>query len=415
MNRKIKMIVAGAGDRGTAHAGYALRHPEAAEVVGVAEPRDYQRRQMARVHAIPEANVFTDWRELAARERFADAVLITTSDAMHVEPAQAFAAKGYHIMLEKPLAPTPEGCRAIIEAVKQHKVMLAVGHVLRYTPCTQTLKRVLDAGTIGEIVCIQRLEPVGYWHQAHSYVRGNWRNEAGSSFMLLAKSCHDIDWIHYIMGRRCTAVSSFGTLKHFRADSRPAGAADRCLDCRVEAECPYSAKKIYGQRLAKGQTTWPLSVVDPHATPETLEAALRTGPYGRCVYACDNDVVDNQVVNMQFTGGATASFTMTCFNQAGHRRTNIFGTRGEIRETGDKIEVFDFLTDSWTKVEIDCGAADVTGGHGGGDSGLMGRFVAAVATDDSSLILSGPDETLESHLMVFAAEKSRKQHCVVDF
>jgi len=154
--------------------------------------------------------------------------------------------------------------------------------------------------------------------------------------------------------------------------------------------------------------------VDPLGTAEALEDALRNGPYGRCVYACDNDVVDNQVVNMQFEGGETASFTMTCFNQGGHRRTNIFGTRGEIRTTGDKIEVYDFMTDQWTSVEIDAGVADVTGGHGGGDYVLMQRFVAAVANNDRSLILSGPDETLESHLIVFAAEAARLQHCVKD-
>jgi predicted dehydrogenase len=412
MSKVVSMIVVGAGDRGTAHAGYASQHPDEAKVIGVAEPRDYQRDQMVSKHAIPAENVFTDWRDMAARERFADAVLICTSDAMHVEPALAFAAKGYHIMLEKPLAPTPEGCRTIIEAVKTHGVMLSVGHVLRYTPYTQTLKRILDAGTIGDIVCIQRLEPVGYWHQAHSYVRGNWRNEAESSFMLLAKSCHDIDWIHYIMGKRCTQVSSFGSLKHFRADQKPDGAADRCLDCSVEKDCPYSARKIYGKRLEKGETDWPYDVVDPYATAETLETALREGPYGRCVYACDNDVVDNQVVNMEFEGGESASFTMTCFNQGGHRRTNIFGTRGEIRGTVDKIEVFDFMTDQWETIEINAGASDVTGGHGGGDTVLMERFVAAVANDDPSLILSGPDETLDSHLIVFAAEEARRQHCV---
>jgi len=414
MSKKIELIVVGAGDRGTSHAGYALQHPDEARVVGVAEPRAFQRSQLAAAHGIAEANVFDDWRAMAARERFADAVLICTSDAMHVEPALAFAAKGYHIMLEKPLAPTPEGCRTIIEAVKKHGVMLSVGHVLRYTPYTQTLKRIIDAGTIGDIVCIQRLEPVGYWHQAHSYVRGNWRNEQEASFMLLAKSCHDIDWIHYIMGKRCTAVSSFGSLNHFRADQRPAGAADRCLDCAVEAACPYSAKKIYGGRLAKGQTDWPYSVVDPHGTAEALDEALRNGPYGRCVYACDNDVVDHQVVNMEFEGGEAASFTMTCFNQGGHRRTNIFGTRGEIRGTVDKIEVFDFMTDQWSTVEINAGGSDVTGGHGGGDTVLMERFIAAVATGDRSLILSGPDETLESHLIVFAAEAARRQHCVKD-
>jgi hypothetical protein len=288
MPKRVTMIVVGAGDRGNRHAEYALQHPDEARVVGVAEPRDFQREHLAMAHGIDAGNVYTDWRDMAARGRFADAVLICTSDAMHVEPVLAFASKGYQIMLEKPLAPTPEGCRAIIDAVKQNGVMLAVGHVLRYTPHTQTLKRILDGGTIGEVVCIQHLEPVGYWHQAHSYVRGNWRKESESSF------------------------------------------------------------------------------------------------------------------------------TMTCFNQGGHRRTNIFGTRGEIRTAGDKIKVFDFISDQWTNVEIDAGAADVTGGHGGGDYVLMQRFVAAVANKDPSIILSGPDETLDSHLIVFAAEASRREHCVKD-
>lgn len=413
--KKVSMIVVGAGDRGTAHASYALQHPEEAEVVGVAEPRDFQRNAMVEAHGIAAGNTFLDWKEMAERERLADAVLICTSDAMHVEPAKAFAAKGYHIMLEKPMAPTPEQCTEIIDAVKEAGVMLSVGHVLRYTPYTQKLKEIIDSGAIGEIVCIQRFEPVGFWHQAHSYVRGNWRNEKESSFMLLAKSCHDIDWLHYIMAKRCTAVSSFGSLRHFRADQKPDGAADRCLDCAVDAECPYSAKRIYGSRLKKGETGWPLSVVDPIGTGETLEAALRTGPYGRCVYACDNDVVDNQVVNMEFEDGTTASFTMTAFNEGGHRRTNIFGTRGEIRGTVETIELYDFISCEWQTIEMNVGSADVTGGHGGGDAVLMEHFVSAVGTNDPSKILSGPDDTLSSHLIVFGAEQARKQHSVVEF
>jgi predicted dehydrogenase len=232
--------------------------------------------------------------------------------------------------------------------------------------------------------------------------------------MLLAKACHDLDWIHHIVGRHCRAVSSFGTLKHFRAENRPEGAADRCLDCGVEADCPYSAKRIYFSRLAKGQTDWPLSVVVPDATEESLTEALRTGPYGRCVYACDNDVVDNQVVNFQFEDGATATFVMTCFNQGDHRHTRIFGTRGEIKGNGQDIELFDFMTDTWSKVETSKAAADITGGHGGGDYFLMKSFVDAVAHDDPARILSGPDETLESHLMVFAAERARKENRVVE-
>jgi len=360
--------------------------------------------------------VFSDWKDLAAKEKFADAAVITTQDAMHVEPAIAFAEKGYHLLLEKPMAPDEAGCRAIVEAVKKAGVMLAVCHVSRYTPHTQTLKKILDDGAVGEIVCIQRFEPVGYWHQAHSFVRGNWRNEEESSFMLLAKSCHDLDWLRYIMGVPCKAVSSFGSLKHFRKEEQPKGAASRCVDCSedVEANCAFSAMKIYlRDRLDKGHTGWPVNVLTPDTSKEGVMEALKTGPYGRCVYECDNDVVDNQVVNFLFEGGKTASFTMTAFTEASGRKTRIVGTKGEVYTDGQVIEVFDFLTDEKKTIDTAATASDITGGHGGGDYGIMESFVDAVASNDPSKILSGPEETLESHVMVFRAEEARRKQSVV--
>ncbi|MEZ4621396.1 MAG: Gfo/Idh/MocA family oxidoreductase [Caldilineaceae bacterium] len=253
--KPVSFIVAGAGSRGTGYASYATHRPELAELVGVAEPREIPRMRLATEHDVAPENIFLDWKDAAAREKFADAVVITTQDAMHTEPAIAFAEKGYHLLLEKPMAPTADECRRIVDAVKANGVMLAVGHVMLYTPYTQALRRVLDEGTIGEIVSIQHLEPVGYWHQAHSFVRGNWRNEAESSFMLLAKSCHDIDWLRYIMGERCQSVSSFGSLKHFRKEEKPeeAGDAVRCTHCDYEPQCPYSAKKLYLGNLAQGK------------------------------------------------------------------------------------------------------------------------------------------------------------------
>jgi len=233
--------------------------------------------------------------------------------------------------------------------------------------------------------------------------------------MLLAKSCHDLDWIRYMMGAACKSVSSFGSLFHFRREQQPAGASDRCLDCAVEANCPYSAKKIYLGMLAQGRSGWPVDVVAPEPTLESVTQALRSGPYGRCVYACDNDVVDNQVVNMSFAGGQTAGFTMTGFTHLGHRKTTVFGTRGEATGDGEVIDYLDFLSDQTHHIDTRVGGdASPLGGHGGGDYGLMDHFIAAVANDDPSLILSGPDESLETHVMVFAAEKARKEHIVVD-
>lgn len=412
----VTLVVAGAGSRGNAYANYADKHPGLAKVVGVAEPRDYYRQEMAGKHDITGDNVFDDWKGLAAKEKFADAVVICTMDAMHVEPAIAFAEKGYHLLLEKPMAPNEAGCRAIVDAVKKAGVMLAVCHVSRYTPHTQQLKKILDDGAVGEIINIQRYEPVGYWHQAHSFVRGNWRNEEESSFMLLQKSCHDLDWLRYIFGVPCKAVSSFGSLKHFRKEEQPEGATARCVDCpqEVESKCAFSALKIYiRDRLDKGHTGWPVGVLTPDTSKEGVMTALKEGPYGRCVYKCDNDVVDNQVVNFQFEGGKTASFTMTAFTESGGRRTTIVGTKGEVYTDGQVITVFDFLTDEKKTIDTATTASDITGGHGGGDYGIMESFVDAVASNDPSKIISGPDETLESHVMVFRAEQARREGRVV--
>ncbi len=240
-----KIVIIGAGSRGSGYATYAEQFPDRMQVVGVAEPRDAYRERQVKTHNIPAEHVFTDWVQAAAQPRFADAVIIATQDHMHAEPAIAFANLGYHVLLEKPMAPNPEDCHRIVEAVKANDILFGVCHVLRYTRFTQKLKSIIDSGAIGDVVTIQRLEPVGFWHQAHSFVRGNWRNEGESCFMLLAKSCHDIDWLRYVMGVPCEAVSSFGTLKHFRKEPQPEGASDRCLDCAVEATCPYSAKRIY--------------------------------------------------------------------------------------------------------------------------------------------------------------------------
>jgi predicted dehydrogenase len=419
--RTVTALVIGAGGRGMTYALFSKLFPERLRIVGVAEPKEYNRNFMIETYELAPENVVTDWRELAERPKFADAVFICTQDAMHAEPAIAFAQKGYAILLEKPMAPNEEDCVRIVEAAKAAGVLFGVCHVLRYTSYTQTIKKLVDSGAVGEVVNIQHLEPVGYWHQAHSFVRGNWGNEEKSSFMLLAKSCHDLDWISYIMGESCEALSSFGSLKHFKHSEKPAAAGDatRCTACDYESNCPYSAKKIYLGRLANGEIWWPVDVLTPTPTEATVMEALETGPYGRCVYECDNDVVDNQVVSMQFAHGKTATFTMTAFNQAWPRRTRIFGTRGEIYGDGNTIQLFDFMTDETREIPIEepvgeDGEAVLLGGHGGGDYGLMDHFVAAVAANDPSKILSGPDVSLASHQMVFAAERARRQHTVVD-
>ena len=412
----VTAVIAGAGGRGRTYAAFALEHPDRLKIVGVAEPKEWNRTTMVKEHAIPAEAVFTTWEDLAAQPKLADMVIIATQDAMHADPAVAFAARGYAILLEKPMAPTQAECERIIRAVKDNGVIFGVCHVMRYTSYTQALKKLLDEGAVGEIVSVQHLEPVGYWHQAHSFVRGNWRNTAESAFMLLAKSCHDIDWLRYIIGSKCRSVSSFGSLKHFKKSEKPAaaGGALRCTACDYEPNCPYSARKIYLQKVESGFTDWPIDVLSPEPTVASIRAALENGPYGRCVYECDNDVVDHQVVSLFFEEDRSAVFTMTAFNAGSNRKTRIFGTRGEIYGDGQFIEITDFVSDEKRLVDTVEGEDSALSGHGGGDYGIIDHFVAAVAAGDQSLILSGPDESLETHRMVFAAEAARLEHRVVD-
>lgn len=416
MSKIVTVIVIGAGSRGSTYAGYIEKHPEEAKIIGVAEPRDFYRNRMATAHKIPKENCWLTWEDVAKLPKMADAVLICTQDAMHEAPALAFAKLGYDILLEKPMAPTEDACRRIAAAVKAAAITFAVCHVLRYTAHTQCVKKVISSGALGDIVSIQHLEPVKHWHQAHSFVRGNWRNEGLSSCMLLQKCCHDLDWLRYVMNKSCKQVQSFGNLYHFKPENQPKGAADRCTDCPagIEANCPYSAVDFYlRHKLRGGQLTWPLNVITTDMTEEGVTKALKEGPYGRCVYKCDNDVVDHQVVNMLFEDNSTASMTMTAFCDENGRQTRIFGTKGCLRTDSQYLYVTDYLTNE-TRT-IDTNVSDdggILSGHGGGDGGLISSFIHALQTGDKSLILSGTDETLESHLMVFAAERSRHENTI---
>ena len=405
----VALLVVGAGQRGRAYARHAVRSG-AGRVVSVAEPDPGRRDRFAREFGLPADRVFDSWSELHGRERLADAAIVATQDRDHEEPAVLLAGQGYHLMLEKPMAPMAGPAARIAEAVQRAGILFAVCHVLRYTAYTDVVKGVLDSGRIGRVVSIQHLEPVGWWHHAHSFVRGPWRDTASSSPMLLAKSCHDIDWLLYLAGQPARRVSSFGGLSHFRPAEKPAGAADVCLDCPVEPDCPYSAKRLYFARLADDPDGWPLSVVTPVATEEALVAALRSGPYGRCVYNGDNDVVDHQVVTMELADGATVSFTMTAFTPYEQRKTRIFGTHGYLEGDGARLRVVDFRTGAEELVEV---AESTSADHSGGDRALVDAFLAAVATGDAGLIRSDAATSLAGHRVVWAAEQARLTGTVV--
>ena len=411
----VRILVAGAGARGAAYARLATATGRAA-VVGLAEPVEGRREGLGDELGVPPAARFPDGREMLRRERFADAVVIATQDRDHYEPFVLAARRGYAILLEKPIAVTRRGCRELASAARAHGVTAAVCHVLRYTPVTAAVKRVLDAGEIGRVVSVQHLEPVGYWHFAHSYVRGSWRREDLSSPFLLAKCTHDVDWLTYVVGSRPVRVSSFGALTHFRPDEAPDDAGERCTDCAAEPSCPYSALRIY--RAGRPEAGVPDSrrayytdIVDPGGTPESLRQALESGPYGRCVYRCDNDAVDHQVVAIEYENAATATLTVTAFTEATARRTRIFGTRGELAVDDGRVTVRDFLTDTTRTVPV---PGEASGGHGGGDRGLIEAWVGSLAEGRGGAISSNLAESLLSHEVVFAAEEARHTRSVIE-
>ncbi len=415
---RVTLALVGAGLRGQAYARHAVGEG-AGRVVAVAEPDPRRRVSVAGEFGIPPERVFGDWSELVAAGRLADAAIIATQDRLHTEPAVRLADQGYHILLEKPMAASDVEAARIADAAERNKIMLAVCHVLRYTTYTRTLKKLLAEGRIGRLVSVQHLEPVGWWHHAHSFVRGHWSRQDSSAPMLLTKACHDIDWLIHLFGSVPVKVSSFGSLTHFTPSQRPPEAADRCLDCPLEPSCPYSAPRLYLDCLADpDRHFWPLGAVTDGRSEADVLSALRTGPYGRCVYACDNDVVDHQVVNMEFGDGGTCSFTMSAFTPMEHRKTSLHGTHGYLEGDGRSVRWVDFRTGTEQIINTDADTDTAAGpsaadGHGGGDEALTSAFLSAVASGDPGLLLSDAATSLATHRVVWAAEHARDTGSVV--
>ncbi|HOF87181.1 MAG TPA: Gfo/Idh/MocA family oxidoreductase [Armatimonadota bacterium] len=409
--RPITVAIIGAGGRGRGFASLIQQAGYAGlgQVVGVAEPDDAYREQVREQCGLDAAMVFRSWQEFVAQPKRCDAVVISTMDRDHVGPTVACLEQGYHVLLEKPMATTLEDCRAIEAAQRRAGTVVAVCHSLRYHKKFARVKALIDAGRIGEIVTVDQLEQVAFWHQAHSFVRGNWGNAARSTFMLLAKSCHDIDYICDLVGRPCLRVSSFGSLRYFTAEHAPAGSTARCTDgCPVERECPYSAIRTYVE--AERLDWWPACTVSAVHTKDAHLAAITTGPYGRCVFRCDNDVVDHQVVIMEFDGGVTTTFTMTAFTQGGDRKVRVHGTEGEIAMDAAAVTLRTFADTTVETIAL----GEEPGGHGGGDWRAVSAWLRAIVSGDRSLVLTDVQESLSSHAIVFAAERARREGRVVE-
>jgi len=395
----------GAGNRGyLAYGAYAERHPDKARFVAVVEPDEGRRARFGEAHRIPADRRFSSWEELAARPQVAPALVNATMDRTHRPSTVALLAAGYEILLEKPIATTPQECLQIIEAAETGGRLLQIAHVLRYAPFFLAIRDLVTAKRLGEIVSVDWRENLAYWHFVHSYVRGNWANSQRSGPMILTKCCHDLDLLVWLFGA-CEWLSSFGSLTHFTRGAVGPEIPDRCTDgCPIADVCPYFAPRVYLDRLRENPRSFALAAVTLDRTPEGVMGALETGPYGRCVYRCDNDVVDHQVVLMRFGRGLSVSLTMQGASHVEGRTVRIDGTRATLlaNESRGEIDLHDHRSGTSEMSHVSRGI----GGHGGGDEGLMDAFVAAVRGDRDGVRTSAR-ESLQSHLLAFAAERSR--------
>ncbi len=411
VSRPVTVVILGAGSRGRTYASYAKRFPECMKVVGVADINQYRKNRMAKEHGIEEKYMFNDWSEAFKAAKFADAVVVSLPDDLHYAPAMKALEMGYHMILEKPIAPTEKECADIRDLALRKGAIVSVCHVLRYAPYFIALKEVIDSGRIGKLVSIQHLEPIQYAHMAHSYVRGKWHDSKKTTPIILAKSCHDLDIIRWIAGSPCKSISAYGDLSFFTHENKPAGATPRCTDgCPHEAECPYSAIDIYARKHAHLGVFDDLPKQQPARDNEII-GRLKVTDYGRCVFDMDNDQPDHYVANMVFENGVTAAFSMEAFMAKGGRRTQIMGTLGEIVGDMSTFTITDFRTRKktvWDPKKIEEVDEYAGHGHGGGDLALVRDFVTAVDRKDPSFLSSQIDVSVESHIMGFRAEQSRK-------
>lgn len=413
--KPVTAITLGAGARGNVYGDYGLEFPDQLDIVGVAEPIPLRNERYARKHKIADDKRFKTWEDVFKQPKFADAVIISTPDQLHYGPCMAALKMGYDILLEKPISPSEKECRDILELAHRTGRIVAVCHVLRYAPYFVKLRDLMQSGSIGDVISLQHFEPIEHTHMAHSYVRGNWHDSKKTTPIILAKSCHDLDIIKWMLGADSRRIQAFGSLKWFKKSNAPEGSTNRCTGgCAVEGSCPYSALKIY---YRKRHRTYVFDLPeDKSKHGEAILNYLHTTDYGRCVYRMDNDQCDHYTTNILFDKDVTATFNMEAFTPWGGRRTRVMGSLGYIEGDMDQFTVWDFRTDKSKKYESK--VLDVENykneGHGGGDWRLVADWIQAVAQQDASLLTSTIDASIESHIMCFMAEESRATNRVMD-
>lgn len=403
-------VLIGAGSRGLIYGTWAVRH--GISIAAIAEKRPDRLRDAAEKLGVPEEMCFSDAAGLLARGKLADAAIIATMDRDHFGHTMAALDCGYDILLEKPISPAPRECVAIEEKANRLGLRITVCHVLRYTNFFGTLKEIVDSGELGRIVAIKHSENIGNYHMAHSFVRGNWRNDRFSSPIIMQKSCHDLDILLWLTGSRCAKVSAFGGLSYFRAENAPAGSAERCCDCPVRDACRFNAYRVYTPLLGQ----WPADVVCLEQTEAALDKALREGPYARCVFRCDNNVCDHMSMILEFENGVTAAFSLTAQTNAVHRNIHIMCENGEIEADDGQRQI---LVTKFTASPAETFSTRVihirtgSGGHGGGDDGIMEDF-SRTLRERKTESRSSITRSVESHLMACALEQSRLTGKTVD-
>jgi len=463
MNFPITAVLIGAGRRGRQVYGkYALKNKKKLKFVAVAEPIKTRNERFANLHGIPSNRCYESWEDLFSEDKLADVAFVCTQDQMHTKPTLSALEKGYHVLLEKPMAQTLYDCMKIVNKVEETGKILGVSHVLRYTDFFSTIYKIIRKGLLGDIINITHRENVMWYHYAHSYVRGPWASVDKSSPMILAKCCHDLDLLFHMIGSPPKKISSFGNLLHFKPENAPKGAPEYCLDeCPAKNKCLYYAPRIYIdiipqiQLLEKSDNKvlkilgWLrknhvkfltyISKIIPQLkeiryyrdfpiyylytgqkedySDEVKLDILKTSPYGKCVYHCDNDIVDHQVVNIEFENGVTANLTMHGFSEREGRTLRIDGTKatiiGEFHISGEKIIFYDHFSGK-EKLVYKKKLTRESGEHGVGDFELIDAFIESLINKKKAQPLTNARDSLESHLMAFAANESRLKGTVID-
>ena len=405
------VAVLGGGSRGLDTYANFMTKSGHFKVVALCDIRPVRLEFGQEKYGIKKEKCFLDENEFL-KEKRADVLVIATQDQDHVRECIKALEVGYDVLLEKPITPKKEECLALLEAQKKYQHKVVVCHVLRYAPVYLHVAKLINEGVIGTLVDIHAIEQVSFWHIAHSFVIGNWRDSNTTSPMILAKCCHDMDLLQFYANSRCKTISSIGSLSFFKKENQPKDASDRCQTCKYIDTCPYSAKYVYVQRwinAGKPETMWPQNVVctEHPLTAERIVKAYESNGYGRCVFACDNNVVDHQETNILFENGVTANLCMMGFTGSNGRIYKFHGTYGEIDLDEERRELVIKRFSQKDEVITFSQLPDVTGGHGGGDMGLVNAFYQALLSDGN--LCTTLESSIESHLMAFAAEESRLQ------